>query len=200
MPSSDHELMERFRRGEAAALEEIVRRWQGKVAHVLARLAGGSAASLNGHADVDDLAQEVFLRVVRGAERYRSDFAFSTWIYRIAVNVARDYLRRRRRRPPPSPLSEQDLAGASEPPSARLDQAETARAVEEALAALPEELREPLVLRQFGEVSFSEMAGVLSVPESTLKARVHSALLKLRGEFLRRGIVDRETSERKEPP
>jgi RNA polymerase sigma-70 factor (ECF subfamily) len=199
MPASEHELMERFRRGEAAALEEIVRRWQGKVVHVLARLAGGSTASLNGHADVDDLAQEVFLRVVRGAERYRSTFAFSTWIYRIAVNVARDYLRRRRRTPPHTTLEGQELAAAAEPPAARLAQAETARAVEQALASLPPELREPLVLRQYGDLSFSELAGVLSVPKSTLKTRVHSALLRVRAELLRRGIVDRPTCDRKEP-
>src|SRR5437588_1644452 len=88
----DAELMRRWQRGDAAAFEVLVRRWQQPVARFLARLAPGAGL-------VPDLCQEVFLRLYLAGPGYRETGAFSTWLYRIALNVARDAGRRRRRQP-----------------------------------------------------------------------------------------------------
>src|SRR5439155_22092471 len=88
MGPSEAELMRRWQGGDTASFEEIVRRWQGRVGRLLARLAGPSAAA--------DLCQEVFLRLYGAGARYREEGAFATWIYRLALNVARDAGRRRR--------------------------------------------------------------------------------------------------------
>src|SRR5690349_6670456 len=88
MEPSEAELMRRWQDGDTASFEEIVRRWQGRVGRLLARLAGPSAAP--------DLCQEVFLRLYGARARYREEGAFATWVYRIALNVARDAGRRRR--------------------------------------------------------------------------------------------------------
>lgn len=82
MNTSDHELMRRCRDGDMAAFEELVRRWEGPVARILARLGQPSS-------EAEDLAQEVFLRVLDARGRYRACGAFSTWLYRITLNVAR---------------------------------------------------------------------------------------------------------------
>jgi RNA polymerase sigma-70 factor (ECF subfamily) len=171
----DHELMRRCREGDQAAFAALVRRWEGPTARVLARLA-------DNHADVEDLCQETFLRVYRARQRYRADAAFSTWLYRIALNVARDYWRRRRRpqraKPPPPAPAPPDVAGREE----------LNGHVQAALAALPGRLREVLVLRHFGRLSFQEVADATGQRPSTVKSRAYRALRALRDELRRRGI------------
>src|SRR5262245_41884856 len=88
MDRTDAELMERWRRGDVGAFEALVRRWQQPMARVLARLAGPDRAA--------DLCQEVFLRLYQAGPRYQESGTFSTWLYRIALNVARDAHRRHR--------------------------------------------------------------------------------------------------------
>ena len=109
MTESDHELMQRCRQGDSAAFERLVRRWEKPVAGILARLVGSRAeseqsslgavpGSANGRSEIEDLSQEVFVRVLAARDRYRNTFAFSTWLNRIVLNVARDAARRRRTR------------------------------------------------------------------------------------------------------
>jgi RNA polymerase sigma-70 factor (ECF subfamily) len=168
MEPSDGDLMSRWQRGDTLAFEVLVRRWQGRVARVLARLAGPSAAA--------DLCQEVFLRVYQAGRRYREEGAFSTWIYRIVLNVARDAARRRR---DVLPLDNHEPV-VHEAPAEALCRKETAELIAQALAELPESLREVLVLRHYEGLNFEQMARLTGAPASTLKSRFATALQRLR--------------------
>jgi RNA polymerase sigma-70 factor, ECF subfamily len=172
MGREDAELVARWQRGDADAFEALVRRWEGPIARFLARLVGPGEL-------VADLCQEVFLRAYHAGARYRPMGAFSTWLYRIALNVARDAARRGRRRPVA-------LAGAEEVPDrgqsaeAICQERELAGAVAQALAELPEPLRVVLVLRHYEGMSFEEMGRLTGTPASTLKSRFAAALGRLR--------------------
>ena len=89
MSTSDHELMHRCGQGDAAAFEMLVRRWEGRIENVLRRL-------VTSPTDAEDLKQETFVRVLLASRRYKANGAFSTWLYRIALNLARDVARRQR--------------------------------------------------------------------------------------------------------
>jgi RNA polymerase sigma-70 factor, ECF subfamily len=172
MAHQDEDLIRRWQAGEASAFEEIVRRWQGPMGRFLARLVGRADA-------VPDLCQEVFLRLYQAAPRYRERGTFSTWLYRIALNVARDTGRRTRHAPQALANHEPPANGASA--ESRCEQEEMAQAVAAALAALPPPQREVLVLRHYEEMSFEEMGRLLHTPASTLKSRFAVALERLRG-------------------
>jgi RNA polymerase sigma-70 factor (ECF subfamily) len=199
---TDQDLIARCRLGDTSAFDLLVRRWQAPVARLLSRLTGGGRAARPAAAgdaagagappgmEVDDLSQEVFLRVLRACEAWEGRSSFSTWIYRIAVNVTRDALRRRRtwRRgtwhtpvPPSAPAA---IEHASD--------RERQQLVSAALADLPAKLREPLVLRHFGDLTFAETAEVLGLPVGTAKSRVKQGLLRLRDELRRRGLTEQE--------
>ena len=171
MHGSDADLIARWQQGDAAAFAALVRRWQQPVGRFLARLVGPSDR-------VDDLCQEVFLHVYEAAGRYRESGAFSTWLYRIALNVARDAGRRRRREP--VPLDDTDPAGALPGPEAVCARQELARLVARAVAELPEPLREVLVLRHYEDMNFEQIARLTGTPASTLKSRFAVALERLR--------------------
>ncbi len=186
---ADNELVERYRHGDAAAMETLLARWDLPVRRLLVRLAGPRC-------DAEDLRQEVFLRVVRAAPTYRPQWAFSTLLHRIVLNVTRDAARRRQRRIRTTNDVHVEPAAsgaAGDTPSDSAERGESAGLVAAALAALPDELREPLILRHYGDLTFHEAAEVLDLPPSTVKSRVQAALSKLRGELRARGLDDRET-------
>jgi RNA polymerase sigma-70 factor (ECF subfamily) len=163
--------MRRWQEGDGAAFEALVRRWEQPVARFLGRLAGASGS-------VPDLCQEVFLRVYQAGPRYRETGAFSTWLYRIALNVARDAGRRNRR--PHQPLKDREPAAVTESAETACERRELAQAVAQALAELPGPLREVLVLRHYEGMSFEHMARLLRTPASTLKSRFAAALTHMR--------------------
>jgi RNA polymerase sigma-70 factor, ECF subfamily len=165
----DADLVRRWQQGDVDAFGTVVRRWQRPVARFLARLLGPDAA-------VPDLTQEVFLRAHRAVGRYRENGTFSTWLYRIALNLARDAVRRAQRAPAPLP-AEVPVNGSDNDPWERR---ELADAVVLALADLPGPLREVLVLRHYEGVNFEQMARLLGVPASTLKSRFAAALGRMR--------------------
>jgi RNA polymerase sigma-70 factor (ECF subfamily) len=169
MESSDHVLMERWRLGDSRAFEALVRRWEGPVARFLARYLGD-------HDGAADATQEVFLRIYRSGPSYQPRSAFSTWLFQIALNLARDAARRRRV-PGSLPGS---IVGDDADPSAPVAAREAAAAVDRALAQLPEPLRLVLVLRHYQGMSFAEISRLCDVPASTLKSRFAAALHQLR--------------------
>jgi RNA polymerase sigma-70 factor (ECF subfamily) len=178
MHGSDAELMAQWQRGDEAAFAALVRRWQQPMARFLAHLVGRSEL-------VNDLVQEVFLRIFDARYCYRETGTFSTWLYRIALNVARDAGRRRRREPLSLPTAEPPAR--SPPPERICEQQETAEIVARAVAELPEPLRLVLVLRHYEEMSFEEMARLTGTPASTLKSRFTAALDRLRRRLHRLG-------------
>jgi len=169
MESSDHLLMERWRLGDVRAFEALVRRWEGPVARFLARY-------LCDHDGVADATQEVFLRLYRAGPSYQPRSAFSTWLFQIALNLARDAARRRRIQ---GSLPQYILSDDADP-STTVVAREAAAAVDRALAKLPEPLRLVLVLRHYQGMSFAEISRLCNVPASTLKSRFAAALHQLR--------------------
>ncbi len=156
--------------GESAAFEAVVRRWETPLARFLSRLASPD--------QVGDMTQEVFLRVHRAGPGYRENGHFSTWLFRIALNVARDAARRAR---PQQPLPEEEPPARVEPAQDACERREAGELVRRVVAELPAPLREVLALRHDRGMSFEEMSRLLGVPASTLKSRFSAALLRLRG-------------------
>src|SRR5215211_6366204 len=136
MGHEDPDLTRRWRSGDAAAFDALVRRWQQPVARFVARLLGPAGP-------VADVCQEVFLRVYLSRDRYREEGCFSTWLYRIALNLARDHARRLARRPVVLPEEVPAVAGSD----ATWEHREIQEGIDLALARLPDPLREVLVLR-----------------------------------------------------
>jgi RNA polymerase sigma-70 factor, ECF subfamily len=167
MDRTDAELMERWRRGDVGAFEALVRRWQQPMARVLARLAGADRAA--------DLCQEVFLRLYQAGPRYQESGVFTTWLYRIALNVARDAHRRRdvMRLGNHEPLDDDTPADA-------ICRRESVEIVARLVAELPEPQREVLVLHHHEKLNFEEIARLTGTPASTLKSRFAAALARLR--------------------
>jgi RNA polymerase sigma-70 factor (ECF subfamily) len=161
MPT-DEALVGQVARGDEQALAELLRRWERPLAHFLHRRTGGR--------DVEDLYQEVWLRVVRAAERFDGDRRFSTWLFQIALNLTRDW----RRRPPAEP-SDAEPAGEARPAA----RAEAGIDVERLLARLPEGQREVVALRYLHDLSEDEVALLLDIPAGTVKSRLHHAIARL---------------------
>jgi RNA polymerase sigma-70 factor (ECF subfamily) len=171
MVQQDEDLVRRWQAGDPSGFEDLVRRWQHPMGRFLARVVG--RADL-----VPDLCQEVFLRIFQVGRGYREQGTFSTWIYRIALNVARDAARRNRR--VLQSLREREPAANGASALARCEQEELADAVAAALAELPAPLREVLVLRHYEDINFEAMSRLLQTPASTLKSRFAVALRRLR--------------------
>lgn len=179
-PEAEAELVRRWQRGDPAAFEAIVRAWEKPVGRFLARLTGCPDRA-------GDLLQDVFTRVHLARDKYRDDGHFGTWVYRIALNLARDAARRNRR-PPPAPLADVDPESSDAPADAAADRRETAAIVAAALAELPAPLREVVLLRHYEGLSFEDMGRLLGTPATTLKSRFAVALRKLADELTARGL------------
>jgi RNA polymerase sigma-70 factor (ECF subfamily) len=178
--ADDAKLMRRWQNGDPAAFAALVERWQRPVARFLARLAGQDCAA--------DLSQETFLRLLRSADRYRERGSFSTWLFQIALNVARDA---KRRRPRDEPLNRPPAFAETGDESCERD--ELAQCVAAAVAELPANQREVLALRHDGEMSFEAMARLLNTPASTLKSRFTAALTRIRARLAELGFHAEET-------
>jgi RNA polymerase sigma-70 factor (ECF subfamily) len=165
-----------FREGDAAAFEALFRRWAGPLLRYLERMLRDAAAA-------EELVQETFLRVHRARASYRPEARFSTWLYHIGTNLARNELRRPARRAPharvdgeeDAPLPAAELAASDAVADARRDVA----AVDRALRALPERQRAALWLVAIEGHSYAEVAGSLEISEQAVKALVHRARTSL---------------------
>jgi RNA polymerase sigma-70 factor (ECF subfamily) len=152
--------------GDRDALDQLLRRHYDRVHAVCRRITGNDA-------DAADASQEALIAIVRGLPRFDGRAAVSTWIYRVATNASLDELRRRRRRPL---AVVDDGTGAHEPSDTGaelpIEMYADRLAIDEALAALPEEFRVPLVLRDVGDLDYREIAEVLDIPVGTVKSRI----------------------------
>lgn len=178
---SDHSLIEATRAGDEAAFAEIMRRYKGPIVNFLYRF-------LNDYEEAVDLAQETFVRVYFAIDRYHTDYAFSTYIYRIASNLAISELRRRKRRRILSLTGlitgggdSGDEATDFQPrderrlPDELVVDDEQARVIAKAIAALPEKYRLPLILRDVEGKTYEEVATILELGLGTTKSRISRA-------------------------
>jgi RNA polymerase sigma factor (sigma-70 family) len=168
-PDPDGERMRRWAIGDRSAFEEIVRAWERPVGRFLIRLTRNPEVA-------GDLTQEVFLRVYLKGANYTHGGTFKTWLYQIALNLARDAARRATRR------SHQTLLPTAHPSvevEPAFDVRQQAEVVNAALAELPDQLREVVVLRHYEDLSFEAMGRMLGVPSTTLKSRFAVAMKRL---------------------
>ena len=176
--SDDADLMARVQRGDERALGALMERWELPVKSLVARLVFNAR-------EAEELAQETFVRVWQQREKFHAGAEFRPWVFSIAVNLARNRLRWWRRRPEVA-LEEWSPAGDGEPTTAnRLEVAERATAVRDAIAALPVELREAIVLFEYEELSQAEIAVAVGATVKAVETRIHRAREKLRGALKR---------------
>jgi RNA polymerase sigma-70 factor (ECF subfamily) len=180
---SDEELMLRFQAGDVPAFETLVRRHRTPVFSFLLRLTGDRGRA-------EDLCQETFLKVVRGAADWAPRARFQTWVYAMARNQAVDEARRQafRRADPLDAAPAAATASDGPTPDRGAESALLRPKLEAALAALPEEQREVFLLREYAGLRFHEIASVTGVPENTVKSRMRYALEGLRERLAALGI------------
>jgi RNA polymerase sigma factor (sigma-70 family) len=178
----DAELMLRVRVGDEAALAVLMGRWELPVKSVIARLVFNAS-------EAEELAQETFVRVWQQREKFRAGAEFRPWVFAIAVNLARNRLRWWRRRPSVEldEWSETHEAGdrRQETSAVMLEKSERAGAVRAAIAALPTDLREAIVLFEYEQLSHAEIAEAVGATPKAVETRIHRAREKLRAALKR---------------
>ena len=178
--TTDEQLVERALAGDGDAFGEVVRRWERKIY----ALAYGITGSVE---DARDATQETFINAYRNLPRFRGEAQVSSWLHRIAVNQCITRQRRARVRAETGLEEEVELKGerslstaADATPAHASESKQRAEAVRRAVASLPEELREVVLMKEFEELTFQEIAGALQIPLSTVKSRLYTALKQLR--------------------
>jgi RNA polymerase sigma-70 factor (ECF subfamily) len=173
---SDLELVRRAQRGERGAFDLLVLRYQHKVVKLVARL-------LRDPTEAEDIAQESFVKAYRALGSFRGDSAFYTWLYRIAVNTARNAMASRQRRPLDyeADLSETEQSAVDsrmrhgDTPEAMALSEEIHQTVNRAVAELPEDLRTAIILREIEGLSYEEIAEAMDCPVGTVRSRIFRA-------------------------
>jgi RNA polymerase sigma-70 factor (ECF subfamily) len=182
MTWTDEELVARSIGGDADSFNALIRRWERPIYALAYRTIGREE-------DARDVCQETFLRAFRALPGFRGQAKFSSWLYRIALNLCRDWMRRERRAPivqMPEDTDLIELASAAEPSESIEDlvaRRDMSRIVERAMALLPEEQRTAIVLKEYHGLTFQEIADMLGCPLSTVKTRVYQGLVVLRREL-----------------
>ena len=184
--STDQQLVDQVMAGNKNAFNLLVMRYQHRVAALIARF-------VQDPREVEDVAQEAFLKAYRALPLFRGDSAFYTWLYRIAVNTAKNYLVARSRRPPAQDLEIDEVEPTEtgsvlreiESPEGSLLTSELKVAIEAALDSLPEELKTAFILREFSGLSYEDIAEVMDCPVGTVRSRI----------FRAREAIDRKITE-----
>jgi RNA polymerase sigma-70 factor (ECF subfamily) len=174
--ASDKKLVERVQKGDKGAFDLLVLKYQHKIVNLIMRYVRDPELA-------QDIAQEAFIKAYRALPRFRGDSAFYTWMYRIAVNTAKNHLAAQRRRPMDVELDLQDpeqydlhakLKETDTPEGVTLSN-ELKGTVERAIAALPEDLRTAIVLRELEGMSYEEIAQTMECPVGTVRSRIFRA-------------------------
>lgn len=173
---NDQQLVQRVQQGDKAAFDLLVRKYQHRVLKLVSRF-------VNDAAEAEDVAQEAFLKAYRALPAFRGDSAFYTWLYRIAINTAKNTLVSNRRRPVDFDLDLQDpeqhdrqaLLKDADTPEGVLLTDEIRGVVERALEQLPDDLRTAIVLRELEGLSYEEIAEAMDCPVGTVRSRIFRA-------------------------
>ena len=173
---SDQQLVERVQAGDKAAFDLLVRKYQHRVLKLVSRFVPDAA-------EAEDVAQEAFIKAYRALASFRGDSAFYTWLYRIAINTAKNALVSNRRRPVDFDLDLQDpeqydrharLKDGDTPEGVLLTE-EIRSVVERAMEQLPEDLRTAIILRELEGLSYEEIAEAMDCPVGTVRSRIFRA-------------------------
>jgi len=173
---ADQQLVKRVQRGDKAAFDLLVLKYQHKILSLVSRYVRDAD-------EMQDVAQEAFIKAYRALPKFRGDSAFYTWLYRIAINTAKNHLVARGRRPPSSDVDVdetelydgQSVLRSIENPENMLYGEELRSVVENAIRALPEDLRTALTLREFDGLSYEDIAVVMDCPVGTVRSRIFRA-------------------------
>lgn len=182
MTSTDEELVARSIRGDRESFNELILRWERPIYALAYRTIGRED-------DARDVCQETFLRAFRALPGFRGQAKFSSWLYRITLNLCRDWIRRQRRAPfvsVPEDVDPVEMAASAEPSEAIEDlvaRRDLTRMVERVMTRLPEEQRTAIVLKEYHGLTFQEIADLLGCPLSTVKTRLYQGLASLRREL-----------------
>jgi RNA polymerase sigma-70 factor (ECF subfamily) len=185
--TSDEELVARSMGGDLDSFNQLVVRWERPIYALAYRVIGREE-------DARDVAQETFLRAFRALSGFKGQAKFSSWLYRITLNLCRDWIRRERRTPvaqAPEGVDLIELAGEAEPSESVEDlvsRRELSRVVARAMAALPEEQRTAIILKEYHGLTFQEIADLLDCPLSTVKTRLYQGLTVLRKHLGQSGL------------
>ena len=179
MTWTDEELVARSKTGDTESFNQLVKRWERPIFALAYRTLGREE-------DARDVTQETFLRAFRALSGFKGDAKFSSWLYRIALNLCRDWMRKERRAPMvsvPEGVEVEQLAADHGPAETVEDlaaRAELSREVAKAMAHLPEEQRHAIILKEYHGLTFQEIADLMRCPLSTVKTRVYQGLSTLR--------------------
>ena len=174
---ADQLLVERAQKGEQKAFDTLVAKYQRKLGRLLARF-------IRDPAEVEDVTQEAFIKAYRALPSFRGDSAFYTWLYRIGINTAKNYLVAQGRRAPTSTSFDSEEAETFEDadqlrdintPESLLHSKQIGETVNAAMEALPEELRTAIVLREIEGLSYEEIASIMDCPIGTVRSRIFRA-------------------------
>ncbi|MEM1112723.1 MAG: RNA polymerase sigma factor RpoE [Pseudomonadota bacterium] len=183
---TDQQLIARVQKGDNRAFDMLVLKYQHKVLGVISRY-------VHDRDEVQDVAQEAFIKAYRALPKFRGDSQFYTWLYRIAINTAKNHLVSRSRRPPGSDVEVEDAeyydgGGALrdiETPESALFGNELREVVERAISDLPDDLRAAVTLREFDGLSYEDIAEIMDCPVGTVRSRI----------FRAREAIDRQVKE-----
>jgi RNA polymerase sigma-70 factor (ECF subfamily) len=189
MTRTDEELVARSIGGDAESFNQLVLRWERPIYALAYRVIGREE-------EARDVVQETFLRAFRGIGNFRGQAKFSSWVYRIALNLCRDWIRRERRAPiqaAPEGVDLIELAaeqGPVESIETLVARSDMSKAVAEAMALLPEEQRTAIILKEYHGMTFQEIADLQGCPLSTVKTRLYQGLSVLRRYLQQQGKYD----------
>ncbi|WP_413700760.1 RNA polymerase sigma factor RpoE [Psychromonas sp. KJ10-10] len=172
----DFQLIQRIQNGEQQAFTLLVRKYQNRVANILTRYVRSSG-------DIADVTQEVFIKVHKSLPTFRGDSAFYTWLYRITVNTAKNYLTSQSRRPPASDIDAleadsydgSDALKEADSPEHILRSEEIKRVIMDTIEQLPAELKATITLRELEGMSYDEIAKIEDCPIGTVRSRIFRA-------------------------
>jgi len=174
--SVDQQLVLRVQKGDKTAFDLLVRKYQHRIAKLVSRY-------VSDRAEVEDVTQEAFIRAFRAIKGFRGESAFYTWLYRIAVNTAKNYLVAQGRRPSTVDVENEEGEAVeigesvrdASTPERQLLADEIGRTVERVMNGMPEELRTALTLREIDGLSYEEIAEIMDCPIGTVRSRIFRA-------------------------
>jgi RNA polymerase sigma-70 factor (ECF subfamily) len=187
MTVTDEELVARSIAGDTGSFDQLILRWERPIYALAYRQIGREE-------DARDIVQDAFLRAFRALPGFKGEAKFSSWLYRITLNLCRDFMRRARRAPfAPTPEGRdvEDMASAERSTAESIEDVLTrqdlSRHVARAMGTLPEEQRSAILLKEYHGLTFQEIAELQGCPLSTVKTRLYQGLTMLRRELDRRG-------------